>query len=295
MTEKMPQKIKNDPIYSKIWNDIYRKEMNATFLVLGGVGKGKSTSTIKLASDLDENFGIERICFSIEQMLKLVNEGDSKGFLKKGSAIILDEAAGSDEAADSRNAMSRMNKTISFFTTISRQKGLIIFYVTPLLSQLDKRVRLIGVTGIIVLKEIDRTINKARTIFYFTYASALSDKVMMPKPRVKYNGKWVLLDPYWISKPIDEDLISKYRALKDSFINSSTNKWQKDISDAREKKEKKTQKIDIVGIAKIIMAEKEKFIVKDKINIALIQERFDLGMDSATSVRRYIDAKGWVG
>ena len=41
MTKPVPEHIKRNFIYRKIWNDIYREEENAVLLWIGNVGKGK--------------------------------------------------------------------------------------------------------------------------------------------------------------------------------------------------------------------------------------------------------------
>lgn len=293
-----PTKVKNDPIYNRVWSLIWNNQMNATFLVLGGVGKGKSTAAIKMACDLDATFNVDRICFSIEQMLQLINNGDSFGNrLTRGKAIVLDEAAGSEEAADSRNSMSRLNKIISFFTTISRQKGLIIFYITPLLSQLDKRLRLVGVTGIIVMRGIDRRRNLSEATFQWCFASALTDTMLMPKPRFfDEDDNFTMLHTIWFRQPEDKELMSSYKKKKTEFIKASTRKWHSSIVVAREKQARgvELKHIDIAELAKKVMAVKEKVIYKGQLSRVLIADELKLSGSTANDVKQFIVGKGWL-
>lgn len=181
--------IKRNPIYSNLHSRIYEQELNITILVIGSVGVGKSTAALKLATDLDPSFNIERVVYSMKDFMRLANEGDSRGKLVRGMAIIFDEIAGSREGADARNALTEVNKTISYFTTISRARGLIIFYVTPLLEQLDKRLRLIGVTGILNMLYIDRSKKQSIGKFYWNSYRRISFPKTLSKLSILHHSR----------------------------------------------------------------------------------------------------------
>ena len=91
MTEAMPEHIKKCFLYRKVWRDIWVRKKNAGFIVTGATGSGKSWFALKLASDLDPTFNVERVVYNTEAFLKLLVEGDSKGKLKPGCAIVFDE------------------------------------------------------------------------------------------------------------------------------------------------------------------------------------------------------------
>ena len=233
-SKKFPPHIKKNFIYRRVWTDIYRKDQNAIFLFIGDVGKGKSTGAMRFGQDLDPNFSLERICFSTVELFDLIQKGDSKGKLKPGSVILFDEAAGSEEGIDSRNSLTKSNKILSFFSTISRAKRFIIIYVAPLFSQFDKRIRTIGITGVVLFTGIDYKRKRGLANFYWSYGLPLSDRTMMPKPRLRNpdTGEFFVVDQITIPRP-DMKLIKEYKTKKNNFIDEKIKQWRTELVDLK--------------------------------------------------------------
>lgn len=237
MVEKMPSIIKHNFIYSKIWHLLFKEDMNAVLLFNGDVGTGKSTGALRVSEDLDSGFNIERVCFSLTDFFKIIKEGDSNGKLKRGSVVIFDEAAGSDDSIDAREALSHTNKIVSKFTTISRAKGLVIIYCTPLRSQLDKRVRLIGVTGVMDFFGIDRVNKRSRANFHWSYVSSGTDKAIMPRPRIREVDSHKLIDVPYVTIPLpSKELIKAYKVKKSAFIDANISNWYNQMKAIKSKK-----------------------------------------------------------
>ncbi len=240
MSKVMPAHIKKNFIYRRVWNDVYRKDQNAIFLFIGDIGTGKSTGALKFGEDLDERFSLERVCFTTTELFDLIQKGDSNGKLRPGSVIIFDEAAGSEDAADSRNSLTKSNKILSFFSTISRAKRYIIIYVAPMFSQFDKRIRLIGITGIVLFTGIDREENRGLANFHWSYGLPFSDRTMMPYPRIKNKetGEIFIVNQIGIPKP-DEKLIKNYKIKKNAFIDRKIREWRNELVEFKNRKEDK--------------------------------------------------------
>lgn len=234
--KKMPQHIKENFVYRKVWSDVYYKDQNAIFLFIGDVGTGKSTGGLLFGENLDENFSLERVCFSTSELFDLIQKGDSHGKLKPGSVIIFDEAAGSEDAVDARNSLSKPNKILSFFSTISRAKRYIIIYIAPFFSQFDKRIRMIGVTGIVVFKGIDLKRKLSRANFHWSYGLPFSDRTLIPKPRlISEKGEKYTVDRILLPKP-SASLIKEYKIKKNKFIDGKIGDWRKQLVEIKEKK-----------------------------------------------------------
>lgn len=281
MTKKMPDRIFRNFIYRRIWTLTKRQPMNAVFLFIGGPGKGKSTAALKWGEDLDPDFSVERVCFDSKEFFKLLNEGDSNGKLTKGSVIIFDEAAGSRDAIDSRNSLSHSNKMIAWLSTISRAKQWVIIYCSPLLSQLDKRVRLIGVRGICNFSGVDFNEKKSIALFYWYYVSSMSDKGINPKARLKMkSGKLVKIQRIRIPLPTPE-INKAYKKKKNKFINTKIAEWTV-ITQAKQKSQHTSLKEYYQKAMKII----DKLKAEDgEISTALIRIELNVGVNTAGQLK----------
>lgn len=291
MTKKMPDKIANNFVYRRVWNLLHHLKMNVVFLIVGDVGKGKSTAAMKLAEDIDPLFSVERICFTVTEFLHLINHGDKHGKLRKGAVIIFDEAAGSRDAIDARDSLSHTNKTLSQFTTISRAKQLVIIYCSPLLSQIDKRVRLIGVTGIFNMLGVDFNEKRSKAGFNWCYASSLTDKVIRPKPRLKDDKDNRLNQVFYITFPMpNKELNKAYLKKKMAFINKSILGWSKEADEKVRSKARSAQTIKSVMDRAIKI--KDKLIGADgKASLPLICYHLEVGRCRGRIVKNFLEAK----
>jgi energy-coupling factor transporter ATP-binding protein EcfA2 len=283
----MPQYIRNNFIFRRVWNNVYEYEKGATFLVIGDVGTGKSTGAITMAAALDPNFNIERITFTASEFMNLIDKGDKKGKLGPGSAIIFDEAAGSEEAMDSRNSLSNINKTISQFATISRAKRLIIFYVAPFLEQMDKRIRKIGLTGIFCFVGVpDRAKKRSTAFFYWSVPNAMRGWVSNPHPRQKTPGQRLKIYNK-VSLPLPHiDIVPEYKDKKMNFIARKISDWNKQYS---EKKELAKENKNIQAIINDASKKIDKYVNKNgKMLRAQLRLDYNIGDNTARSVGQYL-------
>lgn len=290
MVGKMPDRIKRNFVYRRIWNNVYEYDKEAVFLFIGDTGSGKSTGALLVGYDFDPGFNTERICFSVKELLNLIKNGDSRGKLKPGSVIIFDEAAGSEDAVDARNSLTETNKILSFFATISRAKRFVIIYVCPFLEQLDKRIRKIGLTGILAFRGTPNlTEKRSNAKIYWTVAHAMSGNVTNPHPvlKQKKSDDWIAIDRVTLPLP-PRDLIKEYKAKKNAFINGKIDDWYKQLQARKDKKEQARR--SYADMVKEVMDNLDNFKdAKGKITIATISGKLNVGDTTARIVRKNVE------
>jgi ABC-type dipeptide/oligopeptide/nickel transport system ATPase component len=151
MNQKVPKHISNFFLYRKWSRDIRVHEKCLGLIVVGKTGSGKSWLALRIAADLDPTFdAATRVVYTAEDFMRLV----AYGKLKRGQAIIFDELAHA-EGGDSRASMSRTNRLLSGIVSTYRQMGLIVIFVLPTLTQLDKNLRMISIDGYFEIISID--------------------------------------------------------------------------------------------------------------------------------------------
>lgn len=108
-------------------------DYDAVMAVTGARGNGKSTTARKLARALDPSFDIERqVCFSFQEFQATADS------LDRGQAIVWDEVI---EGGMARAAMTKGNRDMEKFFTISRDRNLISFVCAPHIDIFDSTLR----------------------------------------------------------------------------------------------------------------------------------------------------------
>jgi len=111
-----------------------KKKKNFLGVCTGPTGSGKSWASLSICHQADPTFHPGRIVFSMEQLMKLVNEGN----LKSGQAILWDEA-GID--IGNRSWQSLINKLVNFLLQTFRHKRLIVIMTVPYIDFVDAGTR----------------------------------------------------------------------------------------------------------------------------------------------------------
>jgi hypothetical protein len=295
LAEAMPGIIARNFIYRIVWNEIRRKDSNAIFLFIGDVGSGKSTGALRWGTDLDPGFNFNsidyRICFNMAQFFDLVEGKTPEGKPKRGAFILFDEAAGSDDAIDSRNALSKVNKRAAQFATISRAKGYIIVYCVPQITQVDKRVRSIGVKGIFHFKGIDRNRHRSFGTFYYNKSNAFGGNDLRPKPRLLSDRRLIEYDGITIPLPKDRELVKKYKQVKDNFINNQIASWAKQTREEMKPKGNHSFFKEKYEEAKGKVIELKK--MDGTISVGLIQAKIGVGENTAKNIKAVLLDEGF--
>jgi hypothetical protein len=206
----MPSWVKANPIERHIWNQIHVKNKNFLVCFVGSPGSGKSYAAQKLASDLDRavdfspRFGIERVVFKPSEYLNLVEKK-----LPKGSWIVFDEVG---VGINAREWYSQMNKLISYTTQTFRYKNLGVCFTVPALSFLDKQIRLL-LHSLVIMKGTSPIQKKSFGVWEWMTYSEYSGKVYHPRPRFFHKGKKYKIQEVSFGLPSDS-LVKDYEKKK---------------------------------------------------------------------------------
>jgi hypothetical protein len=187
-----------------------KRDYISIIIVVGGLGIGKSLYAVKLGEILDPSFGINNICFGVEEA---INAFDA---FPRGSCVILDEAG---VEAHARDWQTRINKVLGYATMILRQRGINFILCLPRFSFLDKNIRLLGN---FLVEMQDRGVGKVFRI---------SDD-----PRAIESIKRD-------DKPIEVlklelpslDLVREYEAKKESYVKSSMKEFLRELKQGKRK------------------------------------------------------------
>ena len=122
-----------DPIvleqFKRISIDVKKKDRDWVAVYDGEEGSGKSVLAMQHAKVLDPDFNIDNICFNADQFI------DRLKTAPKHSCILLDEAY---NAANSRSALTEVNRAMVSVATEMRQRNLFVLIVLPTFFDLDK-------------------------------------------------------------------------------------------------------------------------------------------------------------
>jgi hypothetical protein len=132
-----------DPAYSKnkysLWlmpwiRQRIESNMDVLALFVGPRGSGKSYCALELSLNCDSTFDEKRVMFDITKFVDYVVDGD----LKKGNAVILDDAG---VFMNARDWQSVQNKAISIVAQSFRYRNLITSITVPRWGYIDAQTR----------------------------------------------------------------------------------------------------------------------------------------------------------
>lgn len=284
--QTLPEHIKKNFIYRHVYKEVWRNDSNATFIAIGKPGSGKSVSVINMAYEMDPTFTLERVCYNLEDFLRLIDQGDSKGVLCPGNVIVFDEIV-TDQGAESRSAMSKSNKIMNYITASFRARRLVVFYCLPSLTQLDKNVRDINVTG--VFEFIYKDPKKRKNLCKFQWATydANTQKPYRMFPRlINKEGKILKIDSIWVKIP-DRSIINEYKKKKMEYLQKNIERWR-DMANKQNRKQS-ADKITDKEILSQIQMEKDKFMVAGRFNSYRIKQEFGIGRIRASELSGYLN------
>lgn len=213
-----------------------------------GTGTGKSMAAIKLCQSVDTNFNIDKVIFDPEEFIDYY----ANDRIKKGEALLFDEASA---GLSSREWWSLVSRVIMKIVTIFRNRNTFLALTatypsildSAILKHCDMKIEMVK-RGIGVPKEI-----KIKEQF--------KDKIFYVFPRMKNNGKTVIIDEIRFglpSKKFIEEYESKKRKWQDEFLPA----LKQQVKNFKEK-EKDNGIFDYERWVNRIITNKDKYISKD--------------------------------
>lgn len=197
------------------------RNQNYVMLFVGQTGTGKSYAAMNLAEDLDPDFNINRVVFSADEFITVLNSDKS---LVKGSVIMWDEAG---MGMPAREWYSISNKVISYVVQTFRVRGYILIMTTPSLKYIDSQIRSLfhgiaeskdpsmygGQFGWAKYLDLFHDPREGKTIMQYPVIMDEHNRAMKIKGRTARHGNMLFLKP-------SEELIEDYEVKKKEFTDS---------------------------------------------------------------------------
>lgn len=201
---------RNNPILNNVRRRLHRLNQNWIAVITGSVGSGKSWTGIKICRYIDNDFTIDRVVFSAKELLDLVRSGE----LKRGSAILLDEAG---IAMGSREFQSKENKQLSALFQTFRSLNYALVITVPNMAFIDRQARMV-LHAIIETQSIDRK----RGICRVKYKNVkLHWKTQEPRgyyPWVQRDDGFAMRAPFMSVHKPPKELTDPYESKKKIFL-----------------------------------------------------------------------------
>ena len=226
-------------IIKKVKNRLIKRNKNWLCVVCGATGSGKSYSAMRLAELIDPTFTIDRVVFSSDDFMRVLNNG-----MKKGQVLLWDEAG---VGLSSREWYTIANKAINYVLQTFRHMNIGLIMTTPDFSFLDSQTRKLF-HHYIETVGIDTSKNRVQVKFMKVSFNPRFGKEYFQYER--FNRK--AIKRLNISKP-SKLLRKKYELKKKHFSKSLRDDVQKDVEIA--KATKKHRRITDAEIMKTIKEE----------------------------------------
>ena len=271
----------NDPLEFYIKQRI-KDNKNCLILVIGGTGTGKSYGTLRLCENLDNDFGIDRCCFTAKQFMDLLDSN-----LKKGNAVQFDEVGVS---LSSRAWASLNNKLINFVLQTFRNLNLIVVFTVPFISMIDSQSRKLFHIILETVK-IDREKKEVHMKpFTITY-NPRNDKPYIKYPRIsRINGGLQTYIRYIALLP-SENLTIEYEKKKKQFTTALNKSIRDDINKLEQDKvESNIEKIKTLSN----MEQKIMDLMNKRINDTEICKELNIKSKTLQNYKTKIRKKGYV-
>lgn len=262
-----------------IRNRILKKNKNMILFIVGSTGSGKSYSAMKLAKNIDHSFHVGRVCFTAEEFMKLLKEGN----LKKGSVVIWDEL-GVDY--DARKFMSIQNRVIGYILQTFRHRNLCVIMTLPVLKMSDLTGRRLG-HGIVETIRIDYDKEQVICKYKHIEVNALTGKTYHKFPVATENGKTRKVKRVRISMP-DKGLIEEYEKIKTEFTRQLAEDIEAKMKSRQAKEEAKKRTTEEMALE--VLKRKDDFLKtynkRTFFDISKIENEFEIGGRNAKKVKK---------
>lgn len=216
MHRTKPFYIKNNPIYSQTWTDIYEKDLDALIAVCGRRGHCKSGCALTfgeqfdLAYDGTTRFSEDNVFFKATEFMDAMREKHPAG-----TVFVWDEIGVEN---DSRSWYTVKNKFMKYVMETNRYKNYVVLVTTPTLKSMDIATQRL-LSGYIQMYGKVGDGKQAKGKFEFVETNPKTGKPYFKKPRYLLGGRLTILDEFVIPKP-SPGLEEKYKAKKKNYTDN---------------------------------------------------------------------------
>ena len=250
-------------VVTKVQRRLKASNKNWLAIVCGATGSGKSYAALRLAEMIDPTFDVERVVFSAEEFMKLLNND-----IKKGQMIIWDEAG---VGIPAREWYSISNKAINYVFQVFRHMNVGVILTTPSFDYIDSQTRKLF-HNYIETVGIDTSTNEVMTKFMNVTFNPRFGKEYFQYPRI--GGKCIKrLNIGLPSKPLRK----AYETKKSEFSSVLRKGVEKDLKQVKDKTEK--LRLSDNDIQEELAKMKEK---GERPTLADVQRLFGVGKDRAS-------------
>jgi uncharacterized Zn finger protein (UPF0148 family) len=221
MTEQQDKIGEDEKMKGSVWllqwiRNRIKKNKNLIALFIGDTGSGKSLSSIRLAERIDPSFSLERIVFTVEEFLKLVNSD-----LPKGSVIVFDDAG---LGINARLWQETSAIIFGMLTQGFRYKQIITFLTVPDETFIERQSRKLvhirfeatDVQGLMKMKLLSRnTFDPERPLAKF--------------PRIHRGRKEIAVKMVKFQLP-SQELLEKYEPKKEQYMETRFNEFDEELA-----------------------------------------------------------------
>lgn len=206
-----------------------RIQLNKNFIgfVSGPTGSGKSLSSLSMAEQCDPRFSINNVVFRFKELMELINSGS----LRKGSAIVFEEAG---IEMDATKWQSKLNRVIRYLMETFRHRNFIMILNAPYMDFVDSGTRRLfhaefETKGInyhsecCIIKPMLLQYNGRVRKWYYKYLRVAASESLAPVKR------------WSVHKP-SADLIKEYELKKKDFTTKLNKEIEEQIDEEKNKK-----------------------------------------------------------
>lgn len=195
-----------------------QRNQNWLCVITGDTGTGKSFSSLRLGSLIDEDFKIENVVFDVKELIDLIE------VRPPGSLLVLDEAGIS---FGSRDFMSKQNKVMSSVIQMFRFKQIALIWTLPDISMIDIQARRL-MHNFLETQPIDYKKEQTRVKWFEVYIDRWTGEFRHRFMKVETgNMGFAVVKVVNFNKP-SEDLIKSYEKKKrqafENLLSTARNK-----------------------------------------------------------------------
>lgn len=294
----MPWQVKCDPINTRIWNKIYKKDKNVLIFVCGETGSCKSGSALRKSIELDRDvhnncrFYLSsdpfneknRVVTSAQAFVKLISSN-----LPKGSCIVWDEI-GVD--ADNREYFSLKNRLVKKVFQTFRSLNLIVFMTVPDFHSVDIGVRKL-IHAYIEMGGKIRDGEQAISKWQWTSTNPKTGKVYFKFPQyIDEEGTKKKIKSYEIPRP-PKDVEKIYKKLKDTVNKNWYENYNKQLSFMQNFLKEGAAQKNVSQLTKEVMENQEDYFDTEDFKFLdfEIEDKLGISATKATKVASHLNKK----